>query len=84
VHDDPLTERFAAMLAGEIVIERADRFGAEDRSGQVCEGRWQDEQSLAGGTEQRRTIWGVEIGRIDSARARYRVSRFLHRFLLAD
>jgi hypothetical protein len=78
VHDDPLAEWFPVILAGQILVERIDRAGIEDRPSPVCQACGQDERRVARGAEDCRAISGIEIGRIDPGRASGTIGRLLH------
>jgi len=48
VHDDPLADRLAGMLPGQVVVQRTDPAGPEHRAGDLGEPLRQQDQGLAG------------------------------------
>ena len=64
--DDPLSQRLALVLAGEVVVELADRVVAKDRPGQLGGRVRQQEQRAFRPAELRRAIVRVEVGRVRS------------------
>src|SRR5215210_2081839 len=62
--DDPLSQRLACVLAGQVVIQLPYRTTPVGRSGRVREGLRKDDQRLLGCPEARRYVVLVQVRRL--------------------
>ena len=62
--DDPLAERLALVLAGEVVVELAERQVAEDGARELRERVRKDDERLLRRAQRRAPVLGVEVRRV--------------------
>ena len=62
--DDPLAERLALVLAGEVVVELADGVVAVDRPGQLRQRPREQQQRLPRRARDGRAVVGIEVRRV--------------------
>jgi hypothetical protein len=65
VEDDPLAERLALVLAGQVVVVLADALVAVDGPGDLAERVRQQQQRALGRTRARGYVVGMQVGRVD-------------------
>src|SRR5215210_1720031 len=66
-NDNPLPQRLAGMLAGQVVVRFTYRAASECWSCRIREGLWKDDQGSLRRPEARRHVIRVEIRGLDAA-----------------